>query len=83
MRGGYFTFKTNYIEPFPVPKTIDKAFSLKISNLVDQILNNTKNGNKKSNLELEKEIDLLLFGIYNLSEEQIGYISENINLNKA
>ena len=37
LRGGYFTFKTDYINPFPVPKTISKDTETAITILVDYI----------------------------------------------
>ena len=34
LRGGYFTFKTNYILPFPVPKTIPIEITSSVEKLV-------------------------------------------------
>ena len=80
LRGGYFTFKTNYIEPFPVPEIIDINLSTNISNLVNKILDNSILGNQNSNIELENKIDSLIYEIYNLNLEDINYIESNINV---
>lgn len=38
LRGGYFTFKTNYVAPFPIPEFIPRDFVVIIETLVDYIL---------------------------------------------
>lgn len=38
LRGGYYTFKTNYIEPFPVPETISSDAEQLVSTLCDYVL---------------------------------------------
>ena len=38
LRGGYYTFKTNYIDPFPVPKTISSKAEKLVSVLCDYVL---------------------------------------------
>lgn len=38
LRGGYYTFKTNYIDPFPVPKTISSKSEKLVSVLCDYVL---------------------------------------------
>ena len=38
LRGGYFTFKTNYVAPFPIPKFIPSDLVFIVETLVDYIL---------------------------------------------
>ena len=38
LRGGYYTFKTDYVNPFPVPKEISKEIEKAIIILVDYII---------------------------------------------
>ena len=78
LRGGYFTFKTDYIQPFPVPEIIPvdiyentiKAVNLILDIKVKDIKNNTS--------ELEKTIDNYIYSLYCLNENEIGTI-ENSN----
>jgi hypothetical protein len=90
LRGGYYTFKTEYLKPFPI-KLIDfsNEVELKVYNqlvqLVDQMLTNkkqlqqAKTDSDKNYLErkceqLDKEIDQLVYQLYGLTEEEIKIV---------
>ena len=77
LRGGYFTFKTNYVSPFPIPKfaDIDSTLLLKIDNNVESIMElNAMKGNDTQIKLLIKEIDSVICKIYNLSSNEIQLI---------
>jgi hypothetical protein len=90
LRGGYFTFKTNYLRPFPI-RTInfsdpaDKARHDRMVALVTQMLELNKKLQDAS-LDHEKEllsrqieatdasIDKLVYELYGLTEEEIAIV---------
>ena len=73
LRGGYFTFKTNYVFPFPIPDIngIDDLCVSKIENIVKDIhVIRQHQGNSADVSKELKQIDKLLLKIYNISEYQ-------------
>jgi hypothetical protein len=68
MAGGYLRFDIPYLEQIPIPK-IPETEQQPFIQLVDKILAEKKAGNDTS--ALEREIDLLVYGLYGLSEEEI------------
>jgi len=77
LRGGYFTFKTNYVSPFPIPKytEIDSTLLSKVENNVESIMTlKAKEGNESQIIPLIKEIDEVIYKIYNLSPNEIQLI---------
>lgn len=93
LRGGYYTFKTNYLVPFPVPTiNFNKPEEIKIHDQIVQLvsellgMHNELNINKiqfeKDKLlryikDFEAEIDELVFKLYGLTSEEIKIIEEN------
>ncbi len=70
-RGVFPQFKVNELASFPIPKiTADQQQPF--ITLVDKILADKKAGNDTS--ALEREIDLLVYGLYGLSEDEIKII---------
>lgn len=74
LRGGYYTFKTNYITPFPIPASIPFPISKQIENLVNQILSIKEVAPKSCTMEQEKLIDILIYELYNLTTDDIKVI---------
>jgi len=74
LRGGYFTFKTEYLKPFPI-KRIDfknkKEIALynKVVDNVNTILKLKQNG--KDTFRLEAEIDAITFILYGFTEDEM------------
>lgn len=64
---------------FPVPKLSNenRLVASKIESLVDQILSAKKSDPKASTLDLEDQIDTLVYGLYGLNEEEIELISNS------
>jgi hypothetical protein len=90
LRGGFYTFKTNYLSPFPIPildinKTKDKLNIKKMVEMVDQMLEvqkkyyNAKTENEKTIYKkqidiLDKQIDRLVYKLYELTKEEIKIV---------
>lgn len=88
LRGGYFRFKTNYLNPFPIP-TVDFNNPKSVENH-DRLVNLVKTmldlKQRTPTTPLEKDqlnraidatskaIDQLVYGLYNLSNEEIELI---------
>ncbi len=68
--------KTNNLEKIPIPKITPKNQELahKITALVDKILQSKAKDPKANTQELEKEIDALVYQLYNLTDEEIKTI---------
>lgn len=93
LRGGYFTFKTKYIEPFPLP-TVDfndvpsKEKHDFIVNLVDQRINlqaeidscmqeTEKKMINKRILSVEKQLNEAVYQLYQLEKDEIEEIEKS------
>ena len=69
---GWRWFK-QYVETFPIPRgKIDEQS--KIAALVDEVLSAKANHCEANALEIEKEIDICVFNLYNFSDEEINFI---------
>lgn len=73
LRGGYFTFKTDYLKPFPVPETTPEQ-EKPIAKLVTKILTAKRANSKADTSKLEREIDQLVYQLYGLTDEEIGIV---------
>ncbi len=70
--------KTNNLEKIPIPQITEKNQELarKIIALVDKILQAKEKDPKANTQGLEKEIDALVYQLYNLTDEEIKIIEE-------
>ncbi len=68
--------KTNNLEKIPIPKITTKNQELadKITDCVERILKSKAKDPKANTQELEKEIDALVYRLYNLTDEEIKTI---------
>ncbi len=85
LRGGYFTFKTEYLKPFPIPCSLSATPPTKnqhdlIVRLVDQILTAKKQNPDAFTLPLEAQIDGLVAHLYGLSEEEFSLVLSQLSL---
>ena len=78
LRGGYYTFKTNYILPFPVPNAIPTAKCVSIEELVKSILSKKRTARDKSNFPEEIEIDKIIYELYGLSISEVEVVESEI-----
>ena len=74
LRGGYYTFKTNYILPFPIPKTIDTEISFSIEKLTKKILEKKEISYQNNTFMEETEINELIYKLYDLTTYEIREI---------
>lgn len=69
------------LRKLPIPKNVSKEEQIQIENLVDKILKN-----KKANQDttaLEKEIDVLVYKLYELTYEEVKIIDPAFELSEA
>ncbi|WP_120913508.1 class I SAM-dependent DNA methyltransferase [Helicobacter pylori] len=68
--------KTNNLEKIPIPKITpqNQELARKITDYADKILQAKEKDPKANTLELEKEIDTLVYQLYNLTDEEIKII---------
>jgi adenine-specific DNA-methyltransferase len=92
LRGGFLRFKTEYLKPFPIKtinpvNKQDKQIHDQIVELVELMLDLNKQlatarlAEKKEQLQAQiaftdKQIDKLVYQLYNLTEEEIRLIEE-------
>lgn len=89
LRGGYYTFKTNYVSPFPVPGLQQTSKGEKIvEKLTDFLLylydkNNadilTYTSNRRLSTHIEEIIDMIFYELYfeqHMKDNQIDVISD-------
>ncbi len=74
LQGDARTFKTNYLNPFPLPAYIEQKFETQIYDLVQTVMEKKKANEKDDTSELEREIDQLVYQLYKLTEEEIKII---------
>ena len=74
LRGGYFTFKTDYIQPFPVPQVVAPDIHNKVITAVDYILEAKEKNAQYDTSELECDIDNCIYSLYDLNKEDIAII---------
>ncbi|OOC26154.1 restriction endonuclease [Helicobacter pylori] len=76
MQGGAFGFDTLSVETLPIPQITksNQPTADKIIALVDKILQTKEKDPKANTQKLEKEIDALVYQLYNLTDEEIKII---------
>jgi hypothetical protein len=77
LQGDARTFKTNYLNPFPLPKKLTNEFDSKISKKVIEVLSLKKDNPAADTMALEREIDVMVYALYGLSEEEIEIIENS------
>lgn len=80
-----YRYKKAFIERLPIPKITPQNQELadKIIVLVDKILKSKEKDPKANTQELEKEIDALVYQLYNLTDEEIKIIEEGQEIKSA
>jgi len=74
MSGGYFTYTKDSLKPFPLPKITNIESTRPFEKLVDEIIENKNKNIDTSNLE--REIDQLVYQLYDLIDEDIAIIEK-------
>ncbi|TPI08847.1 class I SAM-dependent DNA methyltransferase [Helicobacter pylori] len=78
MQGGAFGFDTLSVETLPIPQITksNKPTAHKITDCAERILKSKEKDPKANTQELEKEIDALVYQLYNLTDEEIKIIED-------
>jgi len=77
LQGDARTFKTNYLNPFPLPKYVNENIENEIKNKVLNVLELKKENPKGNTQDLEQEIDAMVYELYGLSEEEIKIVEKS------
>ncbi len=77
LQGDARTFKTNYLNPFPLPLDREEFNEKEISKKVKEILTNNKVNPKTDTTGLKNEIDQLIYESYGLTEEEIKIVENS------
>ena len=73
--GGYFDLNGTQIKNIPIPKaTIEQQ--KQVAEIVDVILNEKKDNGNADTSDMEREIDRLVYKLYNFTDEEIGVIEQ-------
>jgi len=74
LQGDARTFKTNYLNPFPLPASVDQDVENKISDLVKTVMGHKKQNPSADTTDIENQIDQMVYQLYGLTEEEIKII---------
>ncbi|GAA6797475.1 class I SAM-dependent DNA methyltransferase [Helicobacter pylori] len=80
-----YRYKKAFIERLPIPQITEKNQELadKITDGTEQILKTKEKDPKANTQKLEKEIDALVYRLYNLTDEEIKIIEEGQEIKSA
>lgn len=70
LRGGFFCFKTKYLEPFPIPEIPDDVADL-LSKKVQTVLDAKSVDITAETKTIENEINLLVYHLYGLTYDEV------------
>lgn len=77
LANGYFRFKPNYLFSFPIP-IIDPDIELKISSLVEKIIEIPNKRNNDEYQILNDQLDETIYTLYNLDKNDCKYIINSL-----
>ena len=82
LRGGFFTFKTKYIESFPIPEldAFNKEFVNSIDMLVSNIISSKNIDSSADTSNEENEIDTLVYHLYGLTHDDVKIIDSDTSI---
>ncbi|GAA6906435.1 class I SAM-dependent DNA methyltransferase [Helicobacter pylori] len=80
-----YRYKKAFIERLPIPQITEKNQELadKITDCAERILKSKEKDPKANTLDLEEEIDALVYQLYNLTDEEIKIIEEGQEIKSA
>ncbi|MFN4147587.1 MAG: Eco57I restriction-modification methylase domain-containing protein [Runella sp.] len=77
LQGDARTFKTNYLNPFPLPEKVSDEAEKQIADKVKEVLAIKKQNPSADTTDLENQIDQLVYQLYGLTEEEIRIVEGN------
>ncbi|WP_266205248.1 DUF7149 domain-containing protein [Pontibacter kalidii] len=79
VRGGYLRFFSQYVSQLPIA-TPDEETKASITQLVEQILSIKQADPAADTLELEAEVDVLVYRLYNLTYEEVLLVEPGFSM---
>jgi hypothetical protein len=83
LQGDARRLKTNYLNPFPIPRLVSNDVENKIASKVNQILTQKQQDPAADTSQLEQEIDVMVYHLYNLTYEEVLIVDKDFRLSKA
>lgn len=80
LRGDARRFKSNYLNPFPLPKSISEQTDKHFKEKVEEVIS-TK-AEEKDTTALEQQIDTLVYKLYNLTWEEVQVVDPEFGLSE-
>jgi adenine-specific DNA-methyltransferase len=77
LQGDARRFKTNYLNPFPLPESATAEVQAPFIKKVDEVMFAKQAGKETS--KLEAEIDALVYDLYGLTQEEIAIVAPTIS----
>ena len=74
LQGDARRFKTNYLNPFPLPAYVEPTIEKEIAVKVKMVMEQKKNNEKADTTAIETQIDQLVYQLYELTEEEIRIV---------
>lgn len=74
LQGDARTFKTNYLNPFPLPPRPMPKIENEIKEMVKEILKLKNQNSDVDTFQIEKELDQIIYNLYMLSNDEIEII---------
>ena len=83
LRGGYYTFKTDYINPFPVPScNITCTATEQVEQLVNEVFQAKKDGDIETMHSKETQIDSIIYNIYGLTYDEVLIVDPETEISR-
>ncbi|KAA3638135.1 MAG: class I SAM-dependent DNA methyltransferase [Proteobacteria bacterium] len=76
LQGDARRFKTNYLNPFPLPETVSQEIQSEIENKVNEVITLKKHNSKINTENIERQIDYIIYDIYGLTKDEIKVVEE-------
>ncbi len=76
LQGDARTFKTNYLNPFPLPITVEQEIEDSITDKVKKLMELKKQNPQADTTDLETQIDQLVYALYGLTEDEIKIVEQ-------
>ena len=74
MSGGYFQFQAPQLRVIPTRHPTSKDTISKFEEKVDKIINSKRKNHEADTIELEREIDQMVYEVYGLTPEEIRVV---------
>ena len=86
LRGGYFTFKSQYLKSFHIPypsKSVEKTIVDKVSMILNLHEKSLEQKTRNQIYEIEKDLNNLVYDLYQLDDHEIALVEKNYPTNTS